>query len=133
VLLADPAPGPVCLGPAEAVDADAEEPVADGAAVEVGDEARYRDRLEVDVRQGLVKREIGEMRDLADFLYGSHWHARSNDRTCPWLRSGSALWRVRLQLPFRSPPLPLKTGDPNPSPNTAFGVRYTPKKISASA
>jgi hypothetical protein len=66
VRLADPAPGAVRLGPGEAVHADAEDPVADGAPVEVGVEARHRDRVEVDVRQGLVKREIGEMRDLAD-------------------------------------------------------------------
>jgi hypothetical protein len=58
----------VRLGPAEAVDADAEGPVADRAPVEVGVEARHGSRLEVDVRQGLVIREIGEMRDLADFL-----------------------------------------------------------------
>jgi hypothetical protein len=84
--LADPAPGPVRLGPAEAVDADAEQPVADRPAVEVGDEPRHGSRVEIDVRQGLVIREIGEMRDLADFLCRSHGHARSNDRTCPWLR-----------------------------------------------
>jgi hypothetical protein len=86
VLLADPAPGPVRLDAAKAVHADTEEPAAHGAAVEVGDEARYRGRIEVDVRQGLVIREIGEMRDLADFLCIGHGHVRSNDQTCPWLR-----------------------------------------------
>ncbi|MFG3338834.1 hypothetical protein [Glycomyces sp. NPDC048151] len=68
MLFADPAPGPVRLGPAEAVHADTERPVADRPPVELGVQARHGDRLEVDVRQGLVIREIGEMRDLADFL-----------------------------------------------------------------
>jgi hypothetical protein len=113
----------VRLSAVETIDPDAEDPVADRAPVEVGDETRYRGRLEVDVRQGLVIREIGEMRDLADFLCISHGHARSNDRACPRLRSASALWPVRLQLPFRFPPLPWKTGDPNPAENPAFGVR----------
>jgi hypothetical protein len=76
----------VRLGTAEAVHADAEGPVADRPPVEVGVETRHGDRLEVDVRQGLVIREIGEMRDLADFLQRSHGHAWSNDRACPWLR-----------------------------------------------
>ncbi|WP_157974750.1 hypothetical protein [Glycomyces dulcitolivorans] len=65
--LADPAPGPVGLGPAEPVHADAEQPVPDRAPVEVGVETRHRDAVEVDVHEGLVIREIGEMRDLADF------------------------------------------------------------------
>ncbi|MFC3495158.1 hypothetical protein [Glycomyces rhizosphaerae] len=88
--LADPAPGPVRLFPAEAVHADAEQAGADRAAVEVGVEARDRDRIEVDVRQGFVIREIGEMRDLADFLLISQGHARSNDRACPWLRDSDS-------------------------------------------
>jgi hypothetical protein len=87
VRLADPAPSAMGLGPAEAVHADAEQPVPDRAAVEVGVQTRDRDRIEVDVRQGLVIREIGEMRDLADFLSISHGHAWSNDRACPWLRT----------------------------------------------
>jgi len=58
----------VRLGAAEAVHADTEGPVADRAPKEISVETRDGDRLEVDVRQGLVIREIGEMRDLADFL-----------------------------------------------------------------
>jgi hypothetical protein len=115
------------LGPAEAVHADTERSVADRAPVEVGVETRDRDRLEVDVRQGLVIREIGEMRDLADHHRGislskSHGHTWSNDRECPWLRSDRALWPVRLQLPFRFSPLLWKTGGPNPDPSNVVGV-----------
>ncbi|MDA1358062.1 hypothetical protein O1R50_00390 [Glycomyces luteolus] len=135
MLLADPAPGPVRLGPAEAVHADTERPAADRAPVEVGVETRNGDRLEVDVRQGLVIREIGEMRDLADFLQISHGHTWSNDRACPWLRYESALRPVRLQLPFRFSQLLWKAGGPNPTDDTAVGVPvgYTPKNTSASA
>jgi len=50
----------------EAVHADAEQPVADRPAVEVRVEAPYRDAFEVDIVQGLVKRELGEQRELAD-------------------------------------------------------------------
>ncbi|WP_156925776.1 hypothetical protein [Glycomyces arizonensis] len=65
MLLADPSPGPVGLCSGEPVHADAEQAARDRTAVEVGVESRDRDALEVDVEQGLVKREIGELRELA--------------------------------------------------------------------
>jgi hypothetical protein len=66
VLLTDPAPGPVGLGALEAVHAHAEQPAVDRPAIEVGVEAPYRDAFEVDIAQRLVKRELGEQRELAD-------------------------------------------------------------------
>ncbi|WP_155829945.1 hypothetical protein [Glycomyces tenuis] len=65
MLLADPAPGPVGLGARETVYADAEQPARHRPPVEVGVEPRDRDAVEVDVAQSLVKREIGELRELA--------------------------------------------------------------------
>ncbi|GAA1669503.1 hypothetical protein GCM10009830_14110 [Glycomyces endophyticus] len=133
------------LGPAEPVHADAQQPVPYRTAVEVGVEARHRDAVEIDVGERLVIREIGEMRDLADFhllrriglsragLCISHGHTRSNDRACPWLRIRSALRPFPLQVPFRIAPVALQTGGPPQGPGPALGVHYTPKKTSASA
>ncbi|GAB3649973.1 hypothetical protein GCM10028833_18570 [Glycomyces tarimensis] len=80
---AHPAPGTMGLGAAEPVHADAEQPVADRSAVEVGVETRHGDAVEVDVAESLAEREIGELREPPDFIGESHGHVRSNEPDVP--------------------------------------------------